>query len=380
MTATTPSNFYADFKGLSSLKTAAGAHDPKALRDAARQFESLFTQMLLKSMRQASFGDSLTQSKETEFYRDMFDQQLSVDMSKGHGIGLAEMLIKQLTQAGANPAAGGATNPAAAASGVTPSAKGAMPLAKGTISSLLDAATSATDEGGFPIDVARLLRAPTLPRNVPVGVVDGAATMAPGIAPSPTPGDLGSSSTWPPTSREDFIRQMWPHAQAAAQQLGVHPATLIAHAALETGWGQSVPAGGNGQPSYNLFGIKAGGQWNGAAVASRTVEFENGVASPRYEQFRAYASPGDSFSDYTSLLRDSPRYAGVKGTGSDVGAFAAALQRGGYATDPQYAAKLGVLARQVARGLAHQMGNVQPPAQPFKVSDARPLTVGGGAG
>jgi len=451
MTATTPANFYADFKGLSSLKTAAGAHDPKAVREAARQFESLFTQMLLKSMRQASFGDSLTESKETEFYRDMFDQQLSVDLSKGHGIGLADMLVKQLAQAGATPseatpseatqgaavagAASGTTSASAAAgaagvvkSGISLTTR-AGSVARGTMYSLPSAAFSATgspdnargnsvgnnvghDLGGnsgntlgngqgsyrgnspgvypgdYPTDAARLLRAPSLPRGVAMGVVDDAASMAP-AAPAAVPvaaattGDAGTAS-WPPTSREDFIRQVWPHAQAAARQLGVHPATLVAHAALETGWGQSVPAGSNGVPSYNLFGIKAGGQWSGAAVASRTVEFANGVASPRYEQFRAYASPADSFSDYTALLNGSPRYAAVKGTGSDVGAFAAALQRGGYATDPQYAAKLHAVARDVV----HNLGRSLPSADgasaaavplSFKVSETRPLTVGGGA-
>jgi flagellar protein FlgJ len=133
---------------------------------------------------------------------------------------------------------------------------------------------------------------------------------------------------------------MWPHAQAASRELGVAPQTLIAHAALETGWGRSMPRGADGQPSFNLFGIKAGAHWQGPAVGASTVEFEGGVAGTRIEPFRAYDSPAASFGDYVALLRGSSRYAAALGTGDDAAAFAGALQRGGYATDPDYARKL----------------------------------------
>ena len=138
-------------------------------------------------------------------------------------------------------------------------------------------------------------------------------------------------------------------AQEAAAELGVDPRTLIAHAALETGWGRGVPTAADGTTSNNLFGIKAGGHWNGGAVASRTVEFEDGIAVSKLERFRAYSTPAQSFKDYAALLANSDRYAGARDTGSDVAAFADALQQGGYATDPAYARKLNAVVERVQR-------------------------------
>jgi len=136
------------------------------------------------------------------------------------------------------------------------------------------------------------------------------------------------------------VRAMLPHAETASRELGVAPQTLIAHAALETGWGRSMPGGADGQPSFNLFGVKAGTRWQGPEVRSSTVEFEAGVAGTRVERFRAYDSPSASFGDYVSLLKGASRYAAALGTGNDAAAFAGALQKGGYATDPDYARKL----------------------------------------
>jgi len=259
---------YTDLQSLTALKRDARAQDPAALRETARQFESVFTRMLLQSMRQASSGDSLFDSQQSGFYRDMFDDQLAVEMSRGRGLGLADMMVQQLLRSGASPPA--ATPPTAATTGIA------------------------------------------------------------GPAPA---GDAAAQ-------RESFVREMLPHAEAASRQLGVAPQTLIAHAALETGWGRSMPRGPEGQPSFNLFGVKAGASWQGAAVGSSTVEFEGGVSSTRVEQFRAYGSPAASFGDYVSLLKGSSRYAAALGTGEDAAAFAGALQRGGYATDPDYARKL----------------------------------------
>ena len=145
---------------------------------------------------------------------------------------------------------------------------------------------------------------------------------------------------------------MWPYAQQAGQQLGVDPRTLIAHAALETGWGRKIPSGSDGASSNNLFGIKASSHWTGGAVGARTVEYEGGVAVSKVQRFRAYASPAQSFADYAALLGTSARYSAVRGTGADPASFANALQQGGYATDPAYAKKLIAVADQVG-GLAN---------------------------
>jgi flagellar protein FlgJ len=140
---------------------------------------------------------------------------------------------------------------------------------------------------------------------------------------------------------------MLPHAEQAARELGVDPHALIAQAALETGWGKSMPCNANGECSYNLFGIKATGGWSGASVNVPTLEFEDGIPVRRSERFRAYSSPADSFRDYASLILNNPRYENALGAGNDVGTFASALQQGGYATDPNYARKIVAVAREL---------------------------------
>ena len=289
---------YTDLQSLTSLKRDARAQDPTALRETARQFESVFTRMLLKSMRQASQGDALFDSQQSGFYRDMFDDQLAVEMSRGKGLGLAEMMVEQLLRANAGQSS-------AAATAITPGKPGG------------DAAASTGSS-------------PTGPT-----ASTGAAAAGRSFVPA-------SGTT--PEMRESFVREMLPYARDAAQQLGVEPRTLIAHAALETGWGRSMPRGPGGEPSYNLFGIKAGAAWRGDAVNSTTTEYEAGVAGTRVERFRAYGSAAGGISDYVELLKGSPRYAAALGTGGDSGAFALALHRGGYATDPDYARKLSAVA------------------------------------
>lgn len=274
MTAPIHNTFFADPQGLNALRNDAKAQAPSALKEAAKQFESLFTQMLLKSMREAnkSFGDSMLSSEQTEFYQDMFDDQMAMHLSQGRGLGLADMLVRQL-QGGISP-----TN----AAGATP-----------------------TDSNATPTPIA--------------------------------------------ATKLDFIRQMRPHAEAAARELGVDPNALLAQAALETGWGKSVPCNAAGECSFNLFGIKAGSQWNGAAVNVPTLEFEEGVAVRKVERFRAYESPAESFRDYARLIGNNARYEDAVGTGNDVAAFASALQQGGYATDPNYARKLVAVANEMRK-------------------------------
>jgi flagellar protein FlgJ len=142
----------------------------------------------------------------------------------------------------------------------------------------------------------------------------------------------------------NFVRALAPHAEAAAKQLGVSVRALLAQAALETGWGKHLPSHGDGSSSFNMFGIKAGGSWGGDKVSVPTLEYENGVAVRRRDQFRAYDSPSASFADYARLLSDSPRYAQALGSGENIAGFARALVRGGYATDPAYASKITAIA------------------------------------
>jgi flagellar protein FlgJ len=286
MTAPIDSSFYADPQGLTALRRDARAQSPEALREVARQFEGLFTQMMLKSMRSATPQDALFGSDQQDFYQDMFDTQMASQLAKGRGLGLADMLVQQLMQAGVAPEA---------------AAKAAAPGAE--------------------------LAAPATP-----------ATPAPPTA---------ANGAWPPASRQDFIDAVRPAAQRVAAQLGVDPDTLVAHAALETGWGRALPRTTEGASSFNLFGLKAGESWKGAVAPTATHEFEGGARVARVADFRAYGSADECMQDYARVLGRNPRYAGALNTGSDAAAFASALQRGGYATDPDYANKLVSVTRQL---------------------------------
>lgn len=299
MTAPINNSFYADPKSLAALRSDAKAQTPEALKETARQFESLFTQMLLKSMREAtkSTDDSMFDSNQTEFYQGMFDDQMAVHLSQGRGLGLADMLVRQLSQ-----------------SQTAQAGEGARATGDG------QKATPSSDGG------ASSLRMPQASGPTPVAA-----------------------------SKEDFVNSMWPHAQKAAQEIGVDPHALLAQAALETGWGKAVPSNNAGDSSFNLFGIKASGQWSGATVNVPTLEFESGVAVRKVERFRSYDSAAQSFHDYAGLIRNNARYEKAIGTGTDVAAFASALQEGGYATDPQYANKIIAVAEQL-RGLTGSHG------------------------
>ena len=273
--------YYADFSGLEGLKKNVKADDPTAIRAAAQQFESLFTNMMLKAMREAKLGQGLGDSQESDLYQDMYDQQLALKMSQGKGIGLADMLVQQLTKNRAAKAQ------AAQATGQAPAS--GQPTSPATI-------------GAKP------------------------ATNA---------------------DRISFVQSMEPYAQRAGAQLGVSPDTLIAQAALETGWGQHVPANANGTSSFNLFGVKAGANWSGDSLAAMTTEAVQGRLANLPQSFRAYSTLQQGVNDYVTVLQRNSRYQAALGTGSDVNAFATGLARGGYATDPAYVQKLQATAAAV---------------------------------
>ena len=144
--------------------------------------------------------------------------------------------------------------------------------------------------------------------------------------------------------QQAFLDSIAPWAKQAADQLGVAPELVQAHAALESGWGQRPIRAGDGASSHNLFGIKAGGKWDGAVAESATTEYVGGAAVKTKERFRSYPDGASAFRDYARMLLDNPRYKGAIGAGNDAHAFAQGLAKGGYATDPAYAAKLARLA------------------------------------
>jgi len=324
---------YTDLSGLSKLKRAAGTNDPKAIRAVAEQFESMFTRMMLKSMRDAVGKDPMFGSDQQEMYQGMADDQLSVQLSKGKGLGLADMLVRQLQKMGVK-GAGQATGSqvAGGTAGAATGNAGAQATAAG------QAAGANANTGGFRI--GGTTGAPGA--SFTLGAKAAAAYRATQTATSPP-----TTSATSDVTKTNFVQDLWPQAQDAGTLLGVDPRHLIAQAALETNWGQNLPQDSSGGTSNNLFGIKASAAWTGAAVNNGTQEFQNGVASNTTAQFKAYATPTQSFQDYVALLRNNPRYAAALNTGSDVHAFAAGLQRGGYATDPEYANKIAAVANTV---------------------------------
>ncbi|MTD32912.1 flagellar assembly peptidoglycan hydrolase FlgJ [Paludibacterium denitrificans] len=152
--------------------------------------------------------------------------------------------------------------------------------------------------------------------------------------------------------QQSFLENIGPWAKQAGQQLGVAPELVLAHAALESGWGQHPLRTANGSSSHNLFGIKAGRGWQGAVTNALTTEHFNGADIKTTQRFRAYPDFQSAFQDYAHLLKSNPRFAGALNVGSNAEAFASALQRAGYATDPHYADKLQNIARKLSKLLA----------------------------
>jgi flagellar protein FlgJ len=277
-----------DLGAFAALKASARANDPEAVRKAAQQFEALFTQQLLKSARAANLGDDvLGGGQQMDFYQDMFDQQMALHLSSGKGMGLADVLVKQMIGSGAAPSSG---------STIAPSS--------------------------YP------------------PVTSLAREIVPAQRPKASVAATGTSSD--PAGPAAFIDQIRPHATRAAQQLGVPAEAIMAQAALETGWGRHVPSHADGTPSYNYFGIKADSSWDGARLEKATHEHLGGRMQKVTAAFRSYESVGDAFDDYAKFLQSNPRYADAlrDGTGGDAGGFAKGLQDAGYATDPAYANKL----------------------------------------
>jgi peptidoglycan hydrolase FlgJ len=331
------------------LNGASAPSDPVSVADAARKLEQQFARMLIASMRTTSLGDEMFPGA-SEHYRDMYDQQLAGALTRGKGLGLQEMIRRQL---------GGGTADRAGVSIEQATKMYSMDGYRrlpGAMQPLPAAAKSRPLPAPLPISPPEWIgragqrasakvaaeAAPTGSRaSDPASV--GAASAATTAIPAASDCD-GTPATNPkPNSPEAFIARIWPHAQRAAAELGVCPKVLVAQAALETGWGRHTIRRNGGDDAHNLFGIKAGGRWSGDAVTRSTSEYVNGAKVQENAAFRAYRSVADSFADYVNLIKNSPRYAAALGA-STTRAFASALQRAGYATDPQYAAKLTAIA------------------------------------
>jgi len=291
-------NIYTDFSGLNQLKHEAVSDREAALQQVAKQFEGIFLSQMLKSMRQAGdvFSEgNILNSSESDFYQDMFDSQLSLSLSGGQGIGLAEVMVRQLSRDTDDVAA--------------------MPGRKLTL---------ADYDRSVPAPSASLPDRLEEVKSLTGGNDIQRAGPAPAVFESPA----------------QFVEHLLPLAEAAAADSGIDPRLMVAQAALETGWGRHMIEGEQGAPSFNLFGIKADSRWSGNSVDILTTEYRDGVAMKERAAFRAYDNYEASFRDYARFLEQNPRYRDVLSVADQPAEFAERLQKAGYATDPNYGSKI----------------------------------------
>ena len=296
--------FALDVQGVDDLRRTVRTTPEEGLKQVSRQFEALFMNMVLKSMREATPSSGLMDSQNEKVYLSMLDQQLSQNLS-GRGLGLAEAMLGQLQRSMATT--GSADLPA--------------------------------DPQAMPLQVPQA-RALSLPSGVPAMPLPRQAAPANlGIYQSnggePSPGAVASLKG----HVDQFVSRMGPSAQAASEASGVPAPLILAQAALESGWGKREIRAEDGTQSFNLFGIKADRSWKGPTVEITTTEYVDGEAQRVRAKFRAYGSYDEAFTDYAKFISGNPRYAGVVAT-DDPAQAAHGLQRAGYATDPQYGQKL----------------------------------------
>jgi flagellar protein FlgJ len=302
--------FAADVQSVSALRMKAGSGDPATLKAVASQFEAMLVQTMLKTASNSSLageGDPFGNNSEMKLYRDLMNQQWAQSIVSGRGFGLADMLVKRLSQdMGSAAAAGPGLPPEAAAKPLTPD----MNALRATI--------------------------PPAP-----GRSSGHATGAAGNV-----GQERQSAAPTGDHRQRFVQAMLPHAQAAEEATGIPARFMLAQAALESGWGQREIKTADGSASHNLFGIKAGGRWEGQAVSAMTTEYRQGLATKVSAKFRAYSDYAEAFVDYANLLKR--RYRDAVQAGGDAQAFVRGVVAGGYASDPAYGFKLEGTIRSVA--------------------------------
>src|SRR5450830_682051 len=284
-----------DVKGMDGLRQSAKAQDPGALKEAATQFEAMFINMMMKTMRDATPQDGIMDSQQSKMYTSMLDQQTSQSLAK-RGTGLADALLRQLS----------ASQPLATDTTEVPSPRSSS--------------------------MAQALAAFRQQQNA---VSDGATSNT----------NAKTSATQAPHVRA-FQEKLGAHAEEASRATGIPAKFMLGQAALETGWGKKQIKTVDGSESHNVFGVKANSSWKGKTVNALTTEYVNGVAQRKVETFKAYDSYAEAFKDYANLLTKNPRYGNVIANSKDASSFAYGMQKAGYATDPQYANKLSKIIKQ----------------------------------
>lgn len=332
-----------DGNALNSLKNAK-SDSPEAIREVARQFEGILMNMMLKSMRDTVPQDGITDNEQSKMFMGMLDQQLTSQLSQ-KGMGLTDVLVRQLSKFSHKPAeeTGKAKTQAhdskdklvngLSSSNPTPGKAVLMQAAQKIRDAYQQWEATSPDTTGTDNDATGAGGIPELPpllEEARENVQNFTLPQAP----------LANAVRTVAGKTQQFIQQMLPHAQAASNDSGIPAQFMLGQAALESGWGKHEIKTAGGVNSHNLFGIKADANWKGKVVNSTTTEYVNGTRETRVEKFRAYDSYSDAFRDYAKLISQNPRYQQAMNSTHDASAYAHALQRAGYATDPQYGKKL----------------------------------------
>jgi flagellar protein FlgJ len=316
------SQFALDVSGFQRLQHTARVDPEAGVNGAAQQFEALFIQMMMKSMRDAIPTSGLMSSRDTDFYQSMLDQQWSQVMAS-RGIGLADALVEQLERQGAISKSQPEANPDSELQALIAGIPRGTPRVLDDSFAVDQESIRAENSQGSGRFLAEL-------EAIRQGVEISTMADEPQLTQREqnAPGHVGQ-----------FIQTLAAPAQAASANTGVPAELILAQAALETGWGRHEIATRNGNNSHNLFGIKAGSHWQGETTDIATHEYINGRRTQVVDTFRVYDSFEHAFTDYASLIGNNPRYAGVVQAPTAEQA-ARELQLGGYATDPHYADKL----------------------------------------
>lgn len=288
-----------DLGSTNNIRTASKSEDQQvkqeALEEAAKQFEAIFVKMLLKTMRQAQDAladkDSPFNSESVKFYRDMHDQQMATNMSTNGSIGLADVIIQQMTLN-----------------------NGVMP------------ASAIRNDG----DLSSINRQQVMARQRAEDAIFG------DIENNNASGKKSAVFESP----QEFVNRLYPYAVAAAEKLNIDPKALLAQAALETGWGKFVIAQNDGSSSHNLFGIKADSRWQGDKAMVDTLEYVNNIPEKQQAAFRSYQGFAESINDYVDFVQSNPRYQQALKNVQETELYFKELQQAGYATDPAYAEKV----------------------------------------
>jgi len=302
--------FALDVQGFDAMRAAANAAPQQGVKMAAKQFDAVFTQMMLKSMREATPSDGPLDSHDGDSFTSMMDQQLAQQMSS-KGIGVANAMIKQLTRnMGGADGAGGV---------------GAL---------------------GGDANEGNLKMLDALGRAYGNAAANGALASGRGYSADSalTPPLRGNGES---PDMDAFVDKLAGAAHQASAATGVPARFIVGQAALESGWGKHEIRSANGSPTHNVFGIKATKDWTGKTVVATTTEYVHGVAHRVKAKFRAYDSYDDAMNDYANLLKSNPRYAQVIDGARSAEGFAQGMQRAGYATDPHYAKKLMAIMQQM---------------------------------